>query len=127
MSDERTSYRFRRLDTGEGVEVVMTFAELIDRLDILGRITLDDGTELQRVYDHTERPRGAASGTDPWKNHYSEAAAVDPRDARAAEEHARRHGVPTSFDSEGRPHFTSGRHQARYLRLIGFHNKDGVH
>ena len=127
MSDERTSYRFRRLDNGEVVELVMTFAELIDRLDILGRIVLDDGTELQRVYDYTHGPRGGAKGTDPWRTHYSEAAGVDPRDVPAAEEHARRHGVPTEFDREGRPHFTSGRHQARYLRLIGFHNKDGVH
>ena len=57
----------------------------------------------------------------------SDGAGVHPKDRKAAEAHAKRHGVPTHFDREGRPHFTSLRHQTDYLRKIGLHNKDGIH
>ena len=53
----------------------------------------------------------------------SEGAAVDPSQVADCEEHARRSGVPTHFDEEGRPHFRSFVHQEKYLRLIGMHRK----
>ena len=71
-------------------------------------------------------------GSDPsnvqkeWVDHFCEGSAVHPKDIKAAEAHAAKHGVPTQFDSQGRPHYTSMRHQAKYLRLIGMHNRDGV-
>jgi len=61
-----------------------------------------------------------------WEGHFCEGSAVHPKDIKAAEEHAKKNGVPTYFDKHGRPHFTSMRHQANYLGLIGMHNKDGV-
>ena len=51
----------------------------------------------------------------------SEAAAVHPLDAAAAEEHAGRSGVPVHFDSLGRPEFTSMVQRDKYLKLIGMH------
>lgn len=57
----------------------------------------------------------------------SEGAAVHPKDRKQAEELASRQGVPTHFDREGRPVFNSLRHQTKYLRTIGLHNKDGIH
>ena len=57
----------------------------------------------------------------------SEGAAVHPKDRERAEELATEHGVPTHFDGEGRPVFTSLRHQTKYLRTIGMHNHDGIH
>ena len=57
----------------------------------------------------------------------SDGAAVHPKDRVAAEEHAKKRGVPTHFDGEGRPVFTSLRHQTNYLRTIWMHNKDGIH
>lgn len=53
----------------------------------------------------------------------SEAAGVHPDQIADSVEHAKRNGVPTHFDSEGRPHFKSFRHQERYLNLIGMHRK----
>lgn len=53
----------------------------------------------------------------------SESAAVHPKQVADAEEHARQNGVPTHFDSEGRPEFRSFVHQEKYLRLIGMHRK----
>lgn len=61
-----------------------------------------------------------------WEEHFCEGSAVHPKDIKAAEAHAAKHGVPTYFDGQGRPNFTSMRHQASYLKLIGMHNKDGV-
>ena len=61
-----------------------------------------------------------------WEGHFCEGSAVHPKDIKAAEEHAAKHGVPTYFDKHGRPNFTSMRHQSSYLKLIGMHNKDGV-
>lgn len=53
----------------------------------------------------------------------SESAAVHPDQVADCEEHARRSGVPTHFDSEGRPEFRSFVHQEKYLKLIGMHRK----
>tara|TARA_Y100001938_G_C7744654_1_gene260982 strand:+ start:119 stop:421 length:303 start_codon:yes stop_codon:yes gene_type:complete len=61
-----------------------------------------------------------------WEGHFCEGSAVHPKDIKAAEAHAAKHGVPTYFDNQGRPNFTSMRHQSSYLKLIGMHNKDGV-
>lgn len=61
-----------------------------------------------------------------WEEHFCEGSAVHPKDIKKAESHAAKHGVPTYFDKHGRPNFTSMRHQANYLKLIGMHNKDGV-
>lgn len=61
-----------------------------------------------------------------WEDHFCEGSAVHPKDVSAAEEHAKKNGIPTYFDKHGRPQYTSARHQAQYLRLIGMHNKDGV-
>jgi len=61
-----------------------------------------------------------------WTSHFCEGSAVHPKDIGAAEAHAAKHGVPTYFDKQGRPNFTSMRHQSSYLKLIGMHNRDGV-
>lgn len=61
-----------------------------------------------------------------WEDHFCEGSAVHPKDVSAAEEHAKKHGIPTYFDEHGRPKYTSARHQAQYLGLIGMHNRDGV-
>jgi hypothetical protein len=60
-----------------------------------------------------------------WKPLSSEAAAVHPDQIEEAREDARRLGVPTEFDPEGRPIFTSRSHRRAYLRAYGFHDRDG--
>lgn len=43
-----------------------------------------------------------------------------------ATEAARNAGVPTEFTPDGRPLFTSERHEAKYLKTRGMFNKEGV-
>ena len=54
----------------------------------------------------------------------SEGAAVHPDDRHEAMAHARKHGFAIDFDREGRPHFTSHTQQKKYLKVLGFYNKD---
>lgn len=57
---------------------------------------------------------------------YSEGASVHPKDRLEAMQAARDAGVPTYYDKQGRPEIRSGRHQRRFLKTLGLHNKDGV-
>lgn len=56
----------------------------------------------------------------------SEALRVHPDDIPEAMALAKAKGVPTEHDSEGRPLFTSARHQQAYCRAFGFFNRDSV-
>lgn len=58
-----------------------------------------------------------------WPIH-SEALAVNPEDRAAAEEDARKKGVPTSFDSEGRPILTGRAHRREFFRAYGWYDRD---
>lgn len=83
--------------------------------------------EYRRLSRHKriarEAPPAAHVGLRPTRVLVSEGAAVHPMDAAQAEVNASKMGVPTHFDSEGRPEFTSFNHQRRYLRTQGMHNK----
>jgi hypothetical protein len=75
-------------------------------------------------------PKGLGRIRRGWESKQiikSDGASVHPIDSEKAMAHAKKHGVPTYFDKQGRPHFTSLRHQTNFLRKIGMHNKDGVH
>lgn len=52
-----------------------------------------------------------------WPQH-SRALGVNPNQVPAQMEHARKMGVPTSFDGSGKPIFTSRGHRAEYLRKV---------
>lgn len=54
----------------------------------------------------------------------SESIAVHPDQVREAMADAKKRGVPTEFDDEGRPKFTSRDHQRRYCQAYNFHNND---
>lgn len=87
-----------------------------------------DGREVSREeFDAVFPDQGLAGGDSlvGWKPLASEALAVHPRQIAEAEESARRKGVPTEFDSQGRPVFTSRSHRRQYLRAYNFHDKDG--
>ena len=80
--------------------------------------------------EFNKNPKGAGNIRRSYESRQvikSDGAGVHPKDRKAAEEHAKRNGIPTHFDRQGRPHFTSLRHQTDYLRKIGLHNKDGIH
>lgn len=68
------------------------------------------------------------SGADSligWKPLHSEAMAVHPDLIGEAVADAQAKGVPTAFDAEGRPVFTSRSHRAEYCRRYGFFDRDG--
>ena len=55
-----------------------------------------------------------------FKPLHSEALAVHPKQIEEATEDAKQKGVPTEFDPEGRPIFTSSRHFREYAKRYGF-------
>lgn len=57
----------------------------------------------------------------------SDALAVHPRQAEEAREDAKRRGVPTEFQADGRPKFTSRQHLQSYCRAYNFFNRDEVY
>jgi hypothetical protein len=76
----------------------------------------------QEVESDTGKP-GAPSSLISFKPLHSEALAVHPRQIKEATEDAVRKGVPTEFDPEGRPIFTSSRHFRRYAKRYGFFHR----
>lgn len=55
----------------------------------------------------------------------SEALAVQPKQIEQARDRAKRHGIPTDFDTFGRPIFTSRGHRKEYMRMEGVHDNHG--
>ena len=95
----------------------------------MGIVYRVNGKEVSRRKFNTN-PKGAGNIRRSYESRQvikSDGAAVHPKDRKDAAAHAKKHGVPTHFDRDGRPHFTSLRHQTVYLRKIGLHNKDGIH
>ena len=65
------------------------------------------------------------SGNSGWPMR-SDALAVWPSQVREAEEHSRKIGVPTQFDSRtGQCILTDRGHRARYMKANGVRDKDG--
>ncbi len=56
----------------------------------------------------------------------SSSVAVHPDQVEEAVESAKRKGVPTEFQRDGRPVFTSRAHQRRYLKAYAMHNNDDI-
>lgn len=54
----------------------------------------------------------------------SDSLGVHPRQIKEARESALNKGVPTEFDSKGRPIFTSRLHRKRYCQAYGFFDRD---
>ena len=56
----------------------------------------------------------------------SNSAGVHPSQVEQARESAKKRGVPTDFDSKGRPIFTSRKHRKDYCEKVrGLHDMDG--
>ena len=66
----------------------------------------------------------ARQTVDPWPLH-SEAMGVHPSQADEAAAYSREIGVPTEFDGDGRPIFTSRGHRKRYAEAHGYFDADG--
>lgn len=121
------TYAFRRGDNGEVEWVFLTVAQLGEKTQVEGdeRFILgDDGVRMFREYDLEWKGGSSASNVDPWVDHASDAAGVGLDQVPEAMEADRRMGVPTRYDSLGRPQFTSANHQKKWLKKHGMVNKD---
>lgn len=108
----------------EGGEHIWTgpHSERPDRL----RVRTSDGRVLTAKYSfaHTARAQGAQA--KQWsRGLHSISMAVDPRIRKEAMKDAAKRGVPTHFDNDGCPVFTSKRHRKRYAEAYGFVDYDG--
>jgi hypothetical protein len=60
-----------------------------------------------------------------WKPIHSDALACNPNQVPEMEAEAKRRGVPTEHDGEGRPVLTSRSHRRDYMRAFGFFDRHG--
>lgn len=74
--------------------------------------------DIQAEHGHVQD----TPGNWPMK---SDAAGVAASQAQEAMEHADSIGIPTHFDSEGTPSFTSREHRKKYCEAIGLYDKSG--
>lgn len=65
------------------------------------------------------------AGGDWAKPIHSDALAVHPDDRDKAIREAQERGVPTDFDSEGRPLLRSRKHRKDYMTAFGFFDRSG--
>lgn len=115
------TYCFRHADSGDALEVFMTFEQLQRCCgeDGLYRI---DGQEYRR--DYAAESGGFVDTPGAWPM-YSDAAGVAPHQVAAAHAKSVRDGVPTEFTRDGRAIFRDREHRARYLASIGMHDRSG--
>jgi len=69
-------------------------------------------------------PIGTGAGLVHWKDQHCEALAVHPDQREEAMDSAVRKGVPTYFDENGCPVFTSRSHRRAYHKAYGFFDRD---
>lgn len=84
-----------------------------------------DGKEVTRAEYDAAFPDKPIGGSAPcfFKPIVSDALAVHPRQVKEATEDARRKGVPTDFQPDGRPIFRTRQHRSEYLRRYGFYDR----
>lgn len=96
-----------------------------------GRTTeyfIDDRPVTKEEFDATfpTKPIGRMRGHMMHEfNHPLESLAVHPDNIAEAVEYDSKHGVPTDYDSWGRPIMKNRAHQKNYLKIHGVFNKDG--
>lgn len=109
------TYCYRRLDTGEIVEITMSIQEMIRRQDGTDTIELEDG--VRAVRDFSAEHKGSF-GMSGWPL-LSDAAGVNPQEIDRARQASESLGVPTDFASDGRAIFRDPKHRRDYCRAIG--------
>jgi len=60
---------------------------------------------------------------DPWREHYSDALAVDPSKIKETIEDAKKRGVSIDFAPDGRAKFNSAAQKLAYMKAYGFRYK----
>ncbi len=83
---------------------------------------LCDADSFVMYKDFMTKHRKGFASTYPMT---SNAAGVAPKQAREATEHATSIGVPTHFNSDGDPEFTSKKHRKDYCEKVGLYDRNG--
>lgn len=78
--------------------------------------------EMYRDYQCELNPSRHVRGAG-WPVH-SDALAVHPGDVTGAREDAKKAGIPTDFDGDGRPVLKDPTHMKRYHKHCGVHHKN---
>ena len=116
-------YMYRREDTGELIEVVMTLEEKVYR-EKEGRILLEDGVIAVRDFaaEHEHDVRCLEMPVE------SDALGCHPSQVKEFEAEAKRLGVPVRFDPRtGCAQFENRRHRNQYLKALNRHSEYAIH
>lgn len=87
-----------------------------------------DGVKVTKeVFDlaFPDQPLEGCASLVGWKPLHSEALAVHPDMIQEARDDAIKKGVPTDFDANGCPVFTSRSHRREYMLRYGFFDRSG--
>lgn len=114
-------YCYREPRSGKVHEVVMTVSEMLRR-EKGGKLTLDDGTKVERCYEVEHGGFRNTPGNWPMK---SDALGCHPDQVKEFEQHCASLGVPTRYTSDGRAVLENREHRRRLLRAMGYHDRDG--
>ena len=127
------SYRFRILETGEPIELDITFVELLER-QRLNRVTLDDGREAARDFAAEAQAMSAeqahavcpAYNNSFWRHHRSVSMGCHPEQIAEFRENAKRAGLTgVDYDDRGRVKFSDRGQRRRFLKLHKVNDLDG--
>lgn len=113
-------------DTGERVFLQMTYPEWEKRIWSDGYskhwcITLDDGRKTHDFPDLARKKSLQCAGTWPMTSY---AAGVHPDQVPEMMKIDAENGVPTQYNSDGDPEFTSKSHRNMYCRVHKMHDRD---
>ena len=108
-------YCFKNVKTGKIVEKIFHMNEVPWDFK-------DDTGKYERCFRAELAGRTQCSSTWPMK---SKALAVHPSQVGEYSKFAEQHGVPTHFDSMGRPEFRTKGHRKNYCELVGATDFEG--
>ena len=115
-------YCYTNKKTGETIREFMTVDNMLKNAA--------DGISIDGVYyerdisaEHTRSYKKASGNNWPLK---SDAAGVHPSQTSEFQEKTAKLGVPTEFDKKtGQAVFRSRGHRAKYMKAMGFHDRNG--
>tara|TARA_R110002167_G_scaffold47431_7_gene140473 strand:- start:7091 stop:7462 length:372 start_codon:yes stop_codon:yes gene_type:complete len=117
------NYTYTNKDTGETIHQTWSISEMLKQEGDKDGIT-HEGQFYYRNYtaEHARTPVGGCASW-PMK---SDAAGVHPDQCQEFSENSAKMGVSTEFDKKtGQAIFTSRSHRAKYLKAMGFHDRNG--
>ena len=116
-----------RDDDDNLVEIERTLEEILENPHYASK----DGKDLQRdVTAELDRDGKSASMSQPRKGIpkwpiYSDAAGINPAQAKQAHDHLAMHGVKTDYTSTGEAIFRSRGHRKAHLKAMGLVDRTG--